>query len=407
MCATDEAERKGGRPIGPAAVSLGLGVSTLVSYGGNFYAIGALADVIAEEFGVTLTTVFAFYSAAIACGGFAAPFAGRLLDRHGGGRVMAAGSATTALLLCAMALAPNAIAFALALFALHAVSTTVFYDAAFATAVRIVPDSARRTITGITLVAGFSSTVFWPLTLSLKSAGWDWRSIYLAYGALNLFVAAPIHVWLAHRASALPAVAHQTGSTASEGRIVDSAARRRAMRICAVAFAITGFVISGLNANLVHVLATTASPGVAALAGGLIGPAQVAGRLLEFTAGRGIAPAVVALAALVSMAFGLGGLAIGGGAAMAGVAAVAYGAGQGLTSIARGSLPLDLFGARDYALVLGRLNTAYLIAMAAAPALTAGLYEAAGRSGFFLALAVLSLLGAAAAARLTGASRSE
>ncbi len=74
-------------------------------------------------------------------------------------------------------------------------SCFVLYATAFAAIVQIGPVGAQRSITHLTLIAGFASTLFWPLT-SLLHEHLTWREVYLVFAALNLLLCLPIHAWL-------------------------------------------------------------------------------------------------------------------------------------------------------------------------------------------------------------------
>src|SRR5262245_60322137 len=81
------------------------------------------------------------------------------------------------------ALAPNAFVFAVGLTAMQLASTLVCYDAAFAQLVQKGGPTPGRLIVYLTLIAGFASTIFWPLTAGLK-ATFGWREILLIFAAL-------------------------------------------------------------------------------------------------------------------------------------------------------------------------------------------------------------------------------
>ena len=147
-----------------ATVAIVLGVTQTIGYGSLYYAFGVLAAEMAADTGYSLTTVFGLFSLSLLTGGVAAPYAGRLLDRHHPGLAMAGGSLAAALVLALWAAVPGKAAFAVLSVAVGVVSVLVLYEAAFVAAARLCPANARRTITGITLIAGFASTIFWPLT---------------------------------------------------------------------------------------------------------------------------------------------------------------------------------------------------------------------------------------------------
>ncbi len=190
-------------PLSQARLVWALGLTQIVGYGTLYYSFSVLAADMARDLIWSVEWVYGAFSVALLLGGMAAPWAGRLVDGRGAGGVMAWGSAAVALALAATAFAPERLTFVLGLVAVEAISTLVLYDAAFAAVVQVTPATAKRTITHLTLIGGFASTVFWPATSALH-AHLDWREVYLVFAALNLGLCAPIHLWVAHAHALLP-----------------------------------------------------------------------------------------------------------------------------------------------------------------------------------------------------------
>ena len=181
FAADEVADAAGAEPwLARMRVSILLGITTLISYGTLYYAFGVLAPGMSADTGLSLSFIYALFSAGLAVSALIAPRAGRLMDEANPGAVMAAGSLAAAVILAVWALVPGAVAFGVMLVAARLVSVLVLYEAAFVAAARLRSQSARRTITGITLVAGFASTVFWPLTQWLVTL-WDWRAVTLVF----------------------------------------------------------------------------------------------------------------------------------------------------------------------------------------------------------------------------------
>ena len=181
----------------PFPALLGLGATQILGYGTLYYAFSILVPDIARDFRHSEEWVFGAFSASLLIGGLAAPFSGRLADRFGGARIMGWGSVASALALAATAMAPGAACFVACLVLMQLVSSTVLYATAFTTIVQAGGLRAQTSIVHLTLFAGFASTLFWPLT-SWAHGFLGWREIYLAFGAVNLFVCAPIHLSLIH-----------------------------------------------------------------------------------------------------------------------------------------------------------------------------------------------------------------
>jgi predicted MFS family arabinose efflux permease len=342
-----------------------LGLTQIIGWGSTFYAIAVLKTDIASETGWSPVMAVAGISISFAAGGIVAPLVGRTIAARGGARVMALGSVFTGLSVASLYFANNEIVW-LALWCVIGFSQAMnLYDAAFATLAEIFVSRARTAITALTLIAGFSSTVFWPLTYFLNET-FGWRETYVIYGALNLFLCAPLH------ALTLPAA-----GAGHDAEMVVSAEVGAAPKLLppsglpfillATAFAISTFFMSAFAVHLVGMLETIGMTAAAAVAAGaLVGPSQVAGRLAEFVFARRRHPIEVALftTLLMPLAFLL--LAFG-GAGVAVAFAVGYGISQGLLTIVRGTVPLALFGAQGFAIVLGRLAAPVLVAQAIAP----------------------------------------
>ena len=213
------------------------------------------------------------------------------------------------------------------------------YDPAFATLAGLYGRTARGPITGITLIAGFASTVGWPLS-ALLDAHFGWRGACLIWAGLHLLIGLPLNRLLIPRAPPPKKLAHAEGWPA--------AAPRGAMPLLAFVFAATWFVTGAMAAHLPHLLEIAGASATAAIAAAaLVGPAQVGARLIEFGAMRRVHPLVSARLAAVLHPVGAAVLvAIGPAAIMA--FSVLHGAGNGLLTIAKGTLPLAIFGPIAY-----------------------------------------------------------
>ena len=379
----------------------GLGLTQIIGYGTLYYSFSILAPEMARDFGWTQEWVFGVFSAALLIGGFAAPSIGRRIDRHGAGSMMALGSLIAAVSLMVCALSPNRLLFIAGMFAMEIASAFVLYNAAFAAMVQITPQTAQRSITHLTLIAGFASTLFWPITTRLN-AYLTWREVYLAFAALHLVICLPVHFWIAR---AMIAVRRDDRRDkvkplhTVEGSVV-SWDRRRAFALLGLGFALEGFVLSALLVHMVPLLTAVGLGTSAVLVGTLFGPSQVLSRFINMLAGRGLSQLVLAIMSAALLVTGLSTLLVSapwiyGAAAFA----VVFGLGSGLTSIVQGTLPLALFGSDGYATLLGRISSIRLIVSALAPFLFSVLME---HVGTWSALSVTIALGIGAAAAFAG-----
>ena len=151
-----------------------LGAAQTLAWGSSYYLPAMLATAMARDLGVPTPTVFAAFSSALVISAVVGPLAGRAIARRGGRAVLMFSNAVFAIGLCALGLSHDA----WALFAAWAIigigMGSGLYDAAFATIVRLYREESRNCITGITLIAGFASTVGWPLSAWLEVRyGWE------------------------------------------------------------------------------------------------------------------------------------------------------------------------------------------------------------------------------------------
>ena len=247
------------------------------------------------------------------------------------------------------------------------------YDPAFATLGRIFGAAARQPITALTLAGGFASTVSWPVThLLLQTVGW--QGTYLVYAAVLAFVAAPLHAFV------LPRTRAEVAS-----RAVGPADRPSTVLpphgwpfvLVAAAFATYAFVPSGLSAHLLAIFGRAGIDAATVVAiGALFGPAQVMARICEFAFARQIHPLNVARLAigLLLVAFALLAL-FGITVAAAAAFALLFGMCNGLITIARGAVPLALFGPAGYGHLIGRIALPFQTMQALAPLVLAFVVE--------------------------------
>ncbi|MGL4237153.1 MFS transporter [Tabrizicola sp.] len=348
-----------------ARTVLALGVTQIVGYGTLYYAFAVLAEQLVAEVGVSMPFAFGAFSLALLAGGAVAPLAGRAIDRHGAGPVMALGSVGAALALAALSQSTGAVTLVAALVLVEMVSALVLYDAAFAALAQTAGAAgARRAITLMTLIGGFASTVFWPVTHALGE-GLGWRETYLVFAGLHLFVCLPLHLTLRRQLTG-----DGTTATAPATEALLAPERQgKAMLWLAVGFSLAGVVFSALTVQWVLVLQATGLSATAAVAAGaLLGPAQVGVRVIDLLFGVRRHPMTMALLSVGLLVLSLGLLIVmPTGLAGAMIFAVVFGLASGLTSIVRGVAPLALFGAEGYAARLGVLAGLRLASSALAP----------------------------------------
>lgn len=378
-----------------------LGIVQIFAWGCSYYLLTVLGPSIAAETGWGLPWIFGSLTAGMLVAGAVAPTAGRMIGRHGGRPVLAVSTGLLALGLVLLALAPNLPVFALAWLVIGAGMGSGLYDAAFATLGRLYGADARPAITALTLWGGFSSTLCWPLSAFLL-AHLGWRGTCLTYAALELGLCLPLILGLVPPAAPRPGVGQATGKSAKGGRsdtVSLDASERPVFLVLAAIVTCTGISTSIFSVHLLTLLQDRGLSLAAAVSlGTLIGPAQVGARLMEVANRSRHHPIWTLTVAVVLMAVGLG--LLWSGLPALGLVLVIYGAGNGLYSIGRGTLPLAVFGPERYAALLGRLAKPNLAAQALAPSAAAYLIAHAGTDATLLALMVLGLVDVALVAVL-------
>ena len=369
-------------------VVLTLGSAQTLAWASSFYLPAVLAAPIARELGTAPTTVFAAFSLALAVSAFVGPTAGRFIDRRGGRPLLMATNVLFAAGLALLAVADGPWFLFSAWLLLGIGMGCGLYEAAFSTLVHLYRTEARGAITGITLIAGFASTVGWPLT-ALMEAQFGWRGACLGWAALHLLAGLPLNASLPRTGPPVEA------GPAPAAAAVHAVPSRWPAVLLATVFALTAFIATALAAHLPGLLqAAGASLAVAVAAGALIGPAQVGARLLEFGLMRRVHPLLSAR--LAALAHPIGALLLlAFGAPAAALFALLHGGGNGVMTIAKGTLPLAVFGAHGYGARQGWLMLPARVMTAAAPLLFGAVLAQAGAGALWLS-AALGLVVAAA-----------
>lgn len=349
----------------PAWALAGLGATQIIGYGTLYYCVSILVPDIAREFAVSESWVFGAFSVALLIGAFAAPTSGRLADRWGAGRIMAVGSVGSAATLVLTALSTGAWGFAMGLALMQVVSAGVLYSTAFTAIVQAGGRKAQTSIIHLTLIAGFASSLFWPLTIWLHAV-MSWREVLLLYAVLHVLVCLPVHWALARLTEGTVAVERRADLPMREA--VENRNGRPVFLLMLLGFAIEGYALSAM---LVHMVPLTQVLGLGAagvVVTSLFGPAQVASRLINLIFGSGLSQVWLAVIAAVLMPIGIVVL-LATTPSLAGaiVFAVLMGLGSGLTSIVGGTLPLQLFGRHGYGSRLGWSTSAKQVTSALAP----------------------------------------
>ncbi|MBZ5201093.1 MFS transporter [Planomicrobium chinense] len=344
-----------------------LGLSQLVCWGISYYLIAAFGEVIADELGWSSTLVYGGFSAALVVMGLTSPLTGKLIDQYSGRFVMSAGSLLLAISCAGIALSQSVLAYYISWIVLGFAMRLSLYDAAFATLVRIAGSGAKRSISQITLLGGLASTVFWPIGFFLSEA-FGWRTALLVYAGFALLTL-PLHL-------AIPKERFQESETDEELKYaafekLNLTGRERifAGSLYALIFTLLNFLNSAMSAHMIAILSGLGlAAAVSVWISTLRGIGQSLARVAEILFGGRLHPfkLTVLASSLLPLCFVIG-LFSGDFLAMAFIFAFLYGAGNGLMTITRGSLPLVLFDNRTYGAFVGKLLVPSFLLSAIAP----------------------------------------
>jgi len=400
--------------MGPFALLItALGIAQIVSWGTLFYAIAVLGPAIRKDLGVTDVFLFGAFTAGLVVSGMLSPWVGRLIDRKGGRFTLSIGSIIAAAAMVVLAISQDAWVLGAGWILSGVAIAFCLYDPAFATLSQHTGARYRQAVTVLTLFGGFASTIFWLFSYTFMQA-WGWRGAFAIFAGFHLFVCLPLHLYAIPRRLG----SHRTvrSSKAVEAAVSPGLGTPR-LAWLTIGLALGTFVYSVIAVHIIELLTSAGlTAGQAVSISLLVGPMQVLGRIVELGFGRRIRSVSVGTVAFALMFLSLLSLSlVHGPGASAIVFVVAYGCGNGLLTIARGTVAGELFGLHGLGAVLGRISGASLYARAIAPAsLPALMALGYSRGGALLALGFLAVVGvgsyAIAAARQhavkAGATRS-
>jgi len=376
----------------PAAIITVLGVAQILAWGSSYYLLAVLAKPIGIETGWPAAWIVGGLSLGLLVAGVASPRVGDTIQRLGGRTVLMASAVFLAVGLIGLALSPSLPFYVAAWLVLGVGMGAGLYDAAFGTLGRLFGQRARTAITTLTLFGGFASTVCWPLS-ALMVSEFGWRTACLIYAGIHLFVLLPLYAFMLpkepKRENRQPVVGSDTGR--NDGVTANS---RLVFWTVALAITISSMISTLFSVHLIAILQSRAVTLVEAVAlGAIVGPSQVGARGIEMLISRFHHPIWTKLGSVLLVATGVG--LLWSGLSILPLALVFYGAGIGIESIARGTLPLAIFGEHRYPAIMGRIAMPSLIGQAAAPSLGSMLIGALGVHGALAAIFALSTVNVA------------
>ncbi len=367
---------------------LALSVSETISWGALYYSFGVLALPLGTTLGVSAASASGAFSLALLVAGLAAQPVGRWLDRRGARGVMTAGAATAAASLALLATVDSVVGLYLVWSLVGLSQAAVLYEPAFAAITSWFPRpvTRQRALLVVTSVGGLASTVFVPLVTELCVTH-GWRAATLVLAAVVALVVLPLHATLPKTtippvAAARPAVTARCGT--------------RCVRPLALVFAIHSLVATATAAHLLlHLTAVGRSPAEGAWLWGLVGVAQVGGRLLGPLVVGSLGDSARLPGLLALQAVALGAFTVVSGPVLA-LAVIGFGFSAGLITLERPALVAAWFGTEAFGTVSGRVASIALSTRAAGPVALGWLAAHTSYSAAFITLA--GLIGATALA---------
>ena len=334
-----------------------LGAAQVLVWGGSFFALAVLGPYIAVDTGWALHWIYGALSLAILISGLLAPLCGRLIVRYGGRLLLAWSGVVIALGLVILSFATSLPLFFLGWTVIGIGMAGGLMDSLFATLGNIYGVKARSALTGVTLISGFCTTLTWPvLAFGVEHVGW--RSTCLAYGIVLALVIWPMYL------PSLPPQATTTAARQTGVRQVLSIEPGLFWRMTAV-FTLAAVLMAAMSTQMIVLLRGQGLSIVAAVGlSALLGPSQVAARIVDVVV-KDLHPKWLTLCAVTMTSAGLLLIAVSPALAAAGI--VLYGAGNGLRTIVRASLPLFILRADEYAVVMGRMALPAQIGQALTP----------------------------------------
>lgn len=361
------------------AVSL-VGIAQIIAYAAANYLPAVIATPASQELGLSTTTIFAGFSLSLAVAGLCGPFAGKLVDRVGGRPILILSNIVFATGFSLLGFAQDVVLLFIAYAILGLAMAASLFEVAFASIVRLFGKNSRNAITGVSLIAGFASVAGWTLSVYVQ-ARYGWRGVCWFWAGMHLLVALPLNALIPSLSK--PVLSDQIKQAEPNGitekvqtnsnqnsdshPVSKNQSAKYTTILLAFIFATSSFIGMGLMSHLPRLLEDIGVPlAIAFTIGALVGPAQIIGRILDFTFLGRMHPLIGTRIAALAHPVGAIALLIF-GAPLALTFVILHGLGNGILIISRGTLPLALFGAHGYGQRQGWLMMPSRFAQAASP----------------------------------------
>jgi len=385
---------------------VGLGTTQVIGWGTSFSALPIFGTPIAEELGLAREWVFGGITVMLLVSALVAPMCGKLVDRLGARPIMVIGSLIAAFAMLVQGAAWNLVTYMLGWLVIGIATPMMLGNAAMPGLVQVVGPNARSAITSLMLISGLTSTIFFPFNAWLLSAI-GWRQAYVVFALLHLLVCAPLH-WLVLRRAAgyeeppPPAPGTRPAKVFPPEGVLDESKRRRAFVLLAIWMCTEGLITWGLYLQVIDIFIAsglTLSQAIGVWA--IVGPCQSIARLIELMSGgrHSILTTTLGASVGVSLSFAVL-LPLGISLPVTIAFCVCLGIGHGLFAIAKNTLPLALFGVKEFGTYIGLLTVPQNITNAIAPVLFAAVLSRVSPAGTLWIAGIGSWIGLVAVIQL-------
>lgn len=373
----------------PFSASVLLGVAQILIWGGSFFLLSVLADPIHRDTGWSQTWIYGSLTLGVLVSGLLSPLANSYIARRHGRKVLIASGWVVALGMCVAGAAPNIPVFLLGWAIIGVGMAGGLYDPLFATLGILYGQRARPVINSITLIAGFATTVVWPV-LAWMVEPLGWRATCWIYAAVLAATIAPLYLKGLPKDQPIARVPRQPGAAKAR---VDMGVPLSTYLLLSWVFSIAAILMTAVSVQIIVLLQGAGQSLSSAIAlAALIGPSMVVMRLITFSI-KNLQPMWMGLMSAGFVALGL--LLISVSPLAAAVGIICYGIGNGLRALVRGTLPLAMLPTAALAPVMGKLARSSLICQALTPLACGFLITHAGAIGTLWILTALALVNVA------------
>lgn len=361
----------------------------MIGWGTTYQLPILLGGLLGHDLGLAPEIIFGGLTIMLVTSALLAPRFGKLVDRLGPRSFLCAGSLAAAIGLATLSYGAGLATYVFAWILFGFALATTLGAAAQVALARVAGPQARRAISALLVFTAVNPFIFYPLTTYLSGAI-GWRTMCLLYASAHLFICLPLHYLVGSLPAADAAAGAADGGDDEErDGTLPHDQRRGALTLLVIAFAGGSFILWGMSPHLVNMFGALGVPNASAVFfASLIGPWQIAGRLVNFGFAARLSPLALAIFAAALAPPALAALIFAGQHAIFAIVGIGmYGVSVGLGTVARSAIPLNLFGRSSLGATLGRITRPVNIVCAAAPIAFASLIARIG-PGFSLMIGV-------------------